>query len=100
MVCAVVCAGLYPNIVQVQQGRGNDIILRGQGGEARDCVLHKSSALYQRAETVPPRALVTYHQVFQCLLSPSLPLFVPLPLSRSLSLLLAVSLALSLETQP
>jgi HrpA-like RNA helicase len=62
VVCGVVCAGLYPNIVKVEQWRGNDMVLRGQAAEGRDLILHKSSALYNRNDAVPPGALIVYHQ--------------------------------------
>jgi len=64
IVCAVVCAGLYPNIARVERvgggrgGGGGDIVLRGQAGETREFVLHKNSVLHQRSVAVPPGALV------------------------------------------
>ena len=64
IVCAVVCAGLYPNIARVERvgggrgGGGGDIVLRGQAGDTREFVLHKNSVLHQRSVAVPPGALV------------------------------------------
>ena len=65
IVCGVICAGIYPNIARVERvggglgGGGGDIVLRGQAGETREFVLHKSSALYERSEAVAVGALVS-----------------------------------------
>ena len=62
IISAVVCAGLYPNIARVQKSSGNDVVLGGQGGEARDLLLHKSSVIYLRSDPLPAGSLLTFHQ--------------------------------------